>query len=195
MIIIKDPTTLTPDLMPFIVLANSNDFVAEAIDFRTDLGGYHPCDHAMTAVHQGKFCSQGGTYSEVPMTDYMIKGSWLAFVQLVNSNDNFVQAYLQAVETHLALPWWKKLYNWPQIFGQAIGVADLSFPGLFDCSMIDTYLLKQAAKWLPEADQAVINGMSSYLNPEQLWKIINDNQNVFSIYGIYQYSSLPASVV
>jgi hypothetical protein len=188
MITITDPTTLTPDLMPFIVLANQQgDFVSDAIDFRTDLGGYHPADHAMTCVHQGKFCTQGGTYAEVPMSNYMIKGSWLAFVQLVNSNDNFVQAYLQAVETHLSLPWWKKLYNWPQIFGQAIGFADFSFPGLFDCSMIDTYLLKQAAKWLPEADQAVINGMSSYLNPEQLWKIINDNPSVFNVYGIYSY--------
>ena len=188
MIIIKDPTTLTPDLMPFIVLANQQgDFVSDAIDFRTELGGYHPCDHAMTTVHQGKFCTQGGTYSEVPMTNYMIKGSWLAFVQLVNSNDNFVQAYLKAVETHLALPFWKKWYNWPQILGQAIGMEDLSFPGLFDCSMIDTYLLKQASKWLPEADQAVINAMSSYLNPEQLWKIINDNPSVFNVYGIYQF--------
>ena len=188
MIIIKDPTILTSDLMPFIVLANQQgDLVSDAIDFRTDLGGYHPCDHAMTSIHQGKFCTQGVTYSEVPMENYFKPGSWLAFVQLVNSNDNFVQAYLQTVEDRLAGPWWKKLYNWPEILGQFIGCPNFSFPGLYDCSMIDVSFLQSCAKWLPESDANVINAMSRFLNPEQLWKIINDNPQVFNVYGIYQF--------
>ena len=189
MIIIKDPTILTPELFPFIVLANQQgDFVSDAIDLRTDLGGYHPVDHAMTVIHQGIFCTQGGTYSEVPMENYFKPGSWLAFVQLVNSNDNFVQAYLQAVENHLAEPWWKKLYNWPEILGQFIGCPSFSFPGLYDCSMIDVSFLQSCSKWLPEYDANIINSMSKFLNPEQLWKIINDNPSVFNIYGIYQFN-------
>ena len=189
MIIITDPRTLYPLTSPFLVLANSKgNFVSDAIDLRTDLGGYHPVDHAMSCIHQGKFCSQGLTFVEEPMDGYMKPGAWLAFVTLVNANNNFNVAFHLAIEKHLALPWWQRFYNFVEIAGQAIDVADLSFPGLFDCSMIDVKFLKDCAQYLPQADQAVINSLSNFINPEQLWKAINDNPGVFNVYGIYDAS-------
>lgn len=186
--IITDPRVLDPTNNPFIVLANQQgDFVSDAIDFRTDLDGYHPVDHAMACIHPGKFCSQGLFYAEVPMENYMIKGSWLAFVQLVNNNQNFNIAFHHAVEAHLALPPWRRFYNFVEIFGQAVGNPAISFPGLFDCSMIDVSVLQQAADYLPSLDYKMISAMSKFLNPEQLWKIICDNPDIFNIYGIYQY--------
>jgi hypothetical protein len=185
--IITDPRTLDPTENPFIVLANqSNDFIGGAIDLRTELGGYHPCDHAMSCIHQGKFASQGLWFEEVDMAGYMKPGAWLAFVQLTDNNPNFSVAFHHAVEYHLSLPAYRRFYNFVEIFGQAIGAPAVSFPGLFDCSMIDVSFLQQTSAYLPAQARILINAMSKYLNPEQLWKIIVDNPGVFNVYGIYQ---------
>ena len=188
MLIIKDPRELNPLNNPFLILANRpGEFMSDMIDFRTDLGGYHPVDHAMVCIHQGKLCSQGLFYEEVPMENYMRKNQWLAFVQLVNNNPNFSTAFHLNVEKHLALPPYKRFYNFLEIWGQFIGDPSFSWPGLYDCSMIDVSLLQSSANYLPQPDQSVIKVMSKFLNPEQFWKIIVDNPDIFNIYGIYQY--------
>ena len=194
MLNIADPTQIPQsefDRSPFTVIYNvDNDILFDVIDIRTNIGGIHPAGHAMTARKPDFFATQGFvTFLEVEMATKMVKGSWMAFVQLVNSNPAFVQAYTSAINAHLADPWYKKLYNWPEIFGQAIGIPDFSFPGLFDCSMIDISFLQQCSKFLTASDQLVINGASRFLNPEQLWNLILDNPSTFSVYGIYQWVS------
>lgn len=185
MIQIKDPRTIV-DGFPYIVLANqSNSEIGWGIDIRTDIKGDHPCDHAMTCVKQGKFATQGLTYKEVPMEDYLIDGGWLAFVQLVDNNEHFKTAYAMSVEARLSLPWYKTFYNFVEIFGQAIGQPSISFPGLFDCSMIDCSLLQSNDQYLSAVSQTVINSMSKYLNPEQLLDTIMKHPEVFNLYGVW----------
>ena len=184
-LVIKDPRTLTVDLMPFIVLSNAGDTIGNLIDLRTDMPGDHPVSHAMMSIHPGKFVMQGLFFEEIPMDNYLKPNGWLAFVQLVGSNPSFVKLFNNTVESHLALPAWRRFYNFVEIFGQAIGQPQISFPGLFDCSMIDIAELKLSSSMLPGISQIDINAMSKFLNPEQLWDIINKNPDVFKIYGYW----------
>jgi hypothetical protein len=191
MVIITDPRTIQTDLNPCLVFWNQQgDIVCDGIDDVTDIPGDMPVAHAMCSIHQGKFASQGfTTYAEVPMENYMIENGWLGFVQLRYSNPQFVQAFANAVEAHLALPWYKKIYNWVEIFGQLIHQPEISFPGLFDCSMVDASELKAADVALPLSSKVVIDDISKYINPEQLWDLVIKNPDVFSILGAWDYKN------
>ena len=182
------------DKSPFIVIYNvDNNVLFDVIDIRTNIGGIHPAGHSMTTKTPGVFATQGfTTFAEVPMKSYMVKGSWILFVQLVNSNPTFVQTYTDVVNAHLALPWYKKLYNWPEILGQAIGIPNFSFPGLFDCSMIDMNFLQSSCKDLPVSDQLIINKATRFINPEQYLFLILNNPQTFFVYGVYQNISSTA---
>jgi hypothetical protein len=177
---IIDPRTLIPSPSPWIVLSNANDTIGDIIDFRTDIKGIHPASHAMVSVHQGKF----------PMENYLSnKNGWLAFVQVFGSNPIFCNKFTSAVEARLALPWWERFYNFVEIAGQAIGDPSFSFPGLYDCSMIDVSLLQNTDGSLPLLSQNIISAMSKYQNPEQLWQTICNNSDVFEIYGFWSPSN------
>ena len=179
---IVDPRQILQSDLPLIVLANkTNDFIANAIDERTGASW----DHAMVCINQGKFCSQGLTYSEVPMESYMKKGSELKFIKLVNSNPAFVSAFRNAVLNRIALPWWRKMYDFLGIFGQAIGQPWIHTPGLMYCSVADIALLKQCSILLPDADNVVIQSIPNESNPQEIDDIAKNNPKVFSTYGIY----------
>ena len=100
-------------------------------------------------------------------------------MELVNSNPSFVDAFRASVLAKLNGPWYRKTYNWLQIVGQAIGLPWLSFPGLDDCSQDVIYHLKAAAKYLPNVDNTVIQGIPNNFNPEQWAAIQFNNPSVF----------------
>ena len=182
MIQISDPREIPITDGPFIVLANTtNDIIADAIDIRTNAS----YDHAMVCIHQGKFCTQGMTYAEVPMENYMKRGSELKFIKLVNNNPAFSFAFTQAVLARIALPWYKKMYDFLGIFGQAIGCPWIHTPGLMYCSVVDVLLLKSCAVNLPSPDNAIINGIPNESNPQNLDDFFKANPTVFETYGIY----------
>jgi hypothetical protein len=191
MLLITDPNLIPASeyaKSPFLVAYNvDNSLLFDAIDLRTNIGGMHPAGHFMTSINPTEFETQGFvTFSQVPMSNYTVRGSWMAFVQLTNSNPDFVKAYSAWVNGRLAAPWWMKLYDFPELLGQAIGLPALSIPGLFDCSMIDMSFLKSCAQYLTANDQMVINSATRFINPEQFWNLILNNPLTFTVYGVYQ---------
>lgn len=182
MIQITDPRTISQADLPLLVLANTtDDAVASIIDIRTK-GTY---DHAMVCIHPGKLCTQGLTYSEVPMENYMKRGVQLKFIKIVNANPVFNLDFTNAVLARLALPWYKKFYDFIGIFGQAVGLPWIHTPGLMYCSVVDITLLKQSCKSLPAHDQIVINSINNESSPQDIDNIEQANLDVLGTYGIY----------
>jgi len=179
---INDPREIPQSDLPLLVLANTtSDFIADAIDIRT--GG--SWDHAMVCINAGKFCSQGMTYSEVSMENYMKKGSQLKFIKIVDGGPAFNIAFRNAVQDRLKLPWYRKMYDFIGIFGQAIGCPWIHTPGLDYCSVADITLLKQAANWLPMVNDRVIKAIPDESNPQNIDNIAKANPTIFSTYGVY----------
>lgn len=179
---IDDPRDISQKDMPLIVLSNqSNSIVAWAINWRTS-SNY---DHAMLCINQGEFVTQGLTYKSVPMKDYLIKGGQLKFVQLVNINDAFTQAFRASVSARLAAKWWHKIYDFPGIVGYAIGLPWIHTPGLEYCSVDVIRHIKNACGALPIHDQEVIMAIPNESSPMDLDNIIKNHPEIFKIYGIW----------
>jgi hypothetical protein len=190
MIEINDPRLLIQSQEPFIILCNQNDFISTAIDWRTDLPGVHPWDHAMLSINAGKFVTQTmgifNAYREIPMEEYMVRGTTLGFVQMVNNTPAFTSAFSKSVQKRLTAPWWVTQYDYLGVFvGQALGQPWIHTPGLEYCSVDVIRHLVNACPYLPKADQIVINAIPRETNPEGLWQIILNNPGTFSVYGYY----------
>lgn len=184
---LQDPRSIPLSESPLLCLVNrKNDLASEIIDWRTDILGISPKSHAMLTIAPQKFVSQGFTnYTVIPMSDYMKPGIVIDFVQMVNSNADFVKSFSNSVQKRLLAPPWQKWYDWLGILGQAIGQDWIHTPGLEYCSVDVIRHLVNACPYLPKADQAVINGIPRETNPEALWKIMLDNPQTFLVYGTY----------
>ena len=194
--IITDPNILPPG--PWVVLYNNTkDPVAQGIDLATHIPGIDPIDHAMLSIDQGKFVwesmSLWNAYREGPMSTFMTPGGSLKFVSLVNNSPDFTNAFKTSVQRRLSRPGWENSYDFLGVFGQLVGDVIpgaqniIHTPGLEYCSVDVIRHLVNACPYLPKADQLVINNIPSETNPEQLWQIILNNPQTFSVYGIYQY--------
>ena len=194
MVEINDPRLLLQSQEPFIVLCNQNDFISKAIDWRTDIKGIQPFDHAMLSINAGKFACQSmgifNAYKEIPMSQYMTKGTQLCFVQLVNNSPEFTAAFTKSVQKRLTAPWWVTQYDYLGVFvGQSLGLPWIHTPGLEYCSVDVIRHLVNACPYLPKEDQLVINAIPRQTNPEALWQIILNNPKTFLVYGMYDSST------
>lgn len=186
---IKDPRLILQSEEPTIVLCNqANSFVGWLIDTRTQIPGLFSLDHAMLSKDQGRFVRQDFTgYHDIPMEDYMIYGSRLYFVTLVNSNPEFIEAFNASVEARLAAKWYEKGYDFLGIFGQIIGQNWIHTPGLRYCSVDVIRHLVNACPKLPKADQLIINNIPPQSNPEFLGEVIVTNPAVFNVKYFYDF--------
>jgi hypothetical protein len=186
---INDPRLLLQSQEPFLIFCNENNFIAQAIDWRTNLTGVHPWNHAMLSITAGDVVCQSmgifDAYKEQPMARYMVKGTQLAFVQMVNSSPDFVNAFTKSVQKRLTSPWWVTQYDYLGIVGQAVGLPWIHTPGLEYCSVDVLRHLVNSCPYLPKADQLVINAIPREINPEALWQIILANPQTFFVYGYY----------
>lgn len=192
--IIIDPRTIPQSAEPMWVFCNESlNFISDAIDFRTNIKGIHPWDHAMISINQGRFASQSmgifNAYREVPMDQYLKKGNQLAFVQFVNSNPDFVAAFSKSVQKRLTAPWWVTQYDYLGIIGQAVGQPWIHTPGLRYCSVDVLRHAVNACPKLPKEDQLIINSIPAEISPEALWKIVLDNPSVFTIRGQWDWTT------
>ena len=187
--IITDPRTILQSMEPTIWFCNENNFISEAIDWRTNIKGLHPWNHAMLSINQGKFVwesmSLWNAYKEGLMDIYMKEGTQLGCVQLVNNNTDFTIAFTKSVQQRLARPGLENSYDFLGVFGQLIGQDWIHTPGLEYCSVDVIRHLVNACPYLPKSDQIVINNIPRESNPESLWQIVINNPNTFSVYGIY----------
>jgi len=190
---IDDPRHILQSQEPLLVFCNQSDLISEVIDWRTDIKNFLPWDHAMLSINQGRLVTQTmgiiNAYRDIPMSEYMTKGTTLGFVQLVNSSPDFISAFNKSVQKRLTSPWWVTQYDYLGIFGQAIGVPWIHTPGLEYCSVDVLRHLVNACPYLPKEDQLVINAIPREINPEALWQIILTNPKTFFVYGIYDYST------
>lgn len=190
---ILDPRTYPQALEPSLWFCNENNLIAEAIDWKTNIAGVHSWNHAMLSINQGQFVWQSmglfNAYKQGPMDVYMVKGTQLGCVQLVNNNPVFASAFTKSVQKRLTSPWWVTQYDYLGILGQAIDQPWIHTPGLEYCSVDVIRHLVNACPYLPKSDQMIINGIPRETNPEQLWQIMLNNPQTFFVYGIYDSSN------
>jgi len=84
-------------------------------------------------INPGKVVTQGGTYKEVPITDYMKGKHRLKFFKPDLSGEDKVKM-IEAVEEDLKQPFYRKWYDWPAIFGFFIKVKWIQSPWQSFCS-------------------------------------------------------------
>lgn len=181
--LIDDPRTIPVAALPLGVLANqTNSLVSSAIDWATNSS----VDHAMLMVSPGQFvCQSPMGYNNVPISAYMTAGCRLKFVSLVNINNLAIAAINQAVSSRMALPWYKKQYDWLGIVGQALHLPWIHTPGLEYCSVDLLRCWKAAAIYLPDHDRTVILGIPNESSPSALNQFVQKFPEVFSVYGEY----------
>lgn len=190
---IIDPRILIPSLGPWIVLYNNTtDLIAQEIDWRTNIKGIDPVDHAMLSIVTDEFVWESMTlwdaYKKGPMDIFMTDGGSLKFVCLVNSNPDFKDAFTKSVQQRLAHPGIENSYDYLGIIGQAIGQSWIHTPGLEYCSVDVIRHLVNACPYLPKADQLIINNIPPETNPEGLWQIILNNPSIFAVYGQWTWN-------
>lgn len=187
--IITDPRLIQQSDDPTMWFYYGTDLISDAINFRTDIKGDLPWNHAMVSIVQGEFVWQSmgiiNAYKEGPMNVYMTQGSKLGCVKFVNNNAAFACAFNKSVQKRLTAPWWVTQYDYLGIMGQAIGVPWIHTPGLRYCSVDALRHAVNACPNLPKSDQLILNNIPPEINPEALWNIITQNPNTFSVEGIW----------
>lgn len=178
-----DPRNIPEADFPLIVFSDHTSGLVEfAIKWRTK-GGYN---HTQWANRPGFFASQGNTYSEAPIDRYMKKGNRLKYVEILGLTPVQKKFILASINKKLALPWYKKLYDWIGIAGQAVGIKWINTPGLEYCSEdVPQHLKYMAEKSMPEdsALRKVIMAIPKHASPAEFNEYLKKHPDFFRTYG------------
>ena len=186
--IIDYPNLIPEKDLPLLVFSDQTSGIVEFfIKFRTK-GNY---SHVMWQIHPNEFVSQGNTYARVKMEKYMKANSRLKFVSLEGVTPKGIAAIKKSIEAKLALPWYKKAYNWLGILGQATGIKWLNTPGLEYCSQDVPQHLKIALAQCPEGFPAPLNGIIKNIpinpSPQQFNEYLHDfHSTAFPVFGKWE---------
>ncbi len=178
-----DPLIIPGEDFPLIVFSDYTSGLVEfAIKWKTK-GEYN---HVMYALRPGFFASQGNTYSEVSLDRYMKDGNRLKFVEVLGLTAVQRKLIVASIKAKIKLPWYKKMYDWIGIAGQAIGVKWINTPGLEYCSEdVPQHLKYMAEKGLPEnsALRSVISWIPKHTSPAELNTYFKKYPDFFRVYG------------
>lgn len=181
-----NPKEISPDVLPCFVFSDETSGLIEfLIKFRTK-GDYN---HVMLQCRPGFFASQGNTYSEAPLSRYMNKGKRLKYVEVLGLTPVQKKLVVASVNKKLALPWYRKLYDWLGIVGQATGLPWLNTPGLNYCSEdAPSHFMFMAQLGLDDADpkKAILLGMGGHKSPQGLNEYMKKYPNVFHVVGKWE---------
>lgn len=184
--VIKDPNDISSKQAPMIVFSdNTSGFIEWLIKMRIK-GEYN---HIMLFMDQGHFVSQGNTYSRIEMSRYMKKGNRLLFVKINGLTDEQKKIIHESVERKLRLPWWKKLYDWPGIFGQAIGIKRLNINGLNYCSEDVRLHFIKVIPSLTESQSNIVKALSDlkkHGSPQDHRETVKRHPKVFELSYLWQ---------
>jgi hypothetical protein len=115
---------------PVIVFSDhSTSLISYLIKLRTK-GTYN---HVMTLISDNLVASQDVVFAEKDVKRYMNRKTRLLFVEMLISDEQ-KREYMRSVEEKLALPWWKRRYDWYGILGQAVGITSFNSDKLNYCS-------------------------------------------------------------
>ena len=169
--------------LPLIVFTDcTSGFIEWAIKWRTK-GNYN---HVQWMHKKAMFASQGNTYSEVPYTRYAKPGGRLKFVEVVFENREQKKFILDSIAKKLKMPWYKRMYDWIGIFGQAVGMKWINTPGLEYCSEdVPDHLKKLANSNVKISDElrAVLLGIPDHCSPHDFNEYQKQNRDYFRVYG------------
>lgn len=182
---INDPRIIPESDMPFhFILSNqTTSLIAWAINWKTRSN----FDHCMAQINPDKFISQDfGGYHELPMDRYLTKGGELKFIKITNATEQFNIAFRSAILNRLAQPWYKKIYDYGNILGRAIGLNWLRLPGTYDCSEVSLYMVKQCTMYLPKSTADFIMSLPNNASPDDIDQSVKNNPNEFTVYGQWQ---------
>lgn len=182
---ITDPREIPQNDMPFhFVLSNqTTSLISFLIDWKTNAN----FDHCMQSINQGKFITQDfGGYHEIPMDQYLKRGGELKFIKITNATPKFNQAFRDGIIERLKQPWYKKIYDYGNILGRAIGINWIHLPGTYDCSEVSLYMIKKYSMYLLLHDQYIINTISDRTSPDDIDQVVKNNPTVFTLYGQWE---------
>lgn len=179
---ISDPRQTTELPFHFILSNQATDLLSWGIDWKTK-SNY---DHCMSQINAGKFISQDfGGYHEIPIDGYLKKGGQLKFVKLTNATDQFNIAFRASILNRLSQPWYRKIYDFGNVLGRAVGFPKWHIPGTFDCSEVSLYMVKQNAIYLPQDDRSLMMALPNTASPNDIDDCIKANPDKLTVVGIW----------
>jgi hypothetical protein len=163
----EDVMAIPERLLPMVVLSdNLRSFFSMAIKAHSE-GCYN---HLMWLIRPGVIASQNLTFQAQPVRDYF-NGFRMKFWHCPSWTPEQRKAIIDAIETDLKKPWYKRIYDFVAIIGQGIGIPSLQTPGIDICS--------DKGKYLND-----INYDLKHPDPEQVnhWLM---TQRKYEVYGRY----------
>ena len=179
-----DPSKIDPLNNGRIILTSQPEVVSDAIELREDgsWGLPNEVSHCMTLTKAGFFnCEDPSGFHQIPVTNYMTKGTNIYVFSFVNMNPAAYQAWCMVVASRLG----KVPYDFLQILGQAIGLDFLHIPATDDCSEECVREMKGFAPFMPEADKTLINSFGNQDNPQQVINVCLSNPSVIHFDGLW----------
>lgn len=139
---IKDILAIPKEDLPLMVLSdNPASFLSFGIKAHQN-GSYN---HFMWMIEPGRFASQDLMYHSVPAEKYF--GNRLKMWHCPSwTNPERLRLTLLVLRA-LKEPWYKRLYDWPQILGFMVGVRGLQLPWRKICSDHVDYLAAVDPLW------------------------------------------------
>jgi len=91
-------------------------------------------NHSMVLWKNGTLVSQGSTYKEIGIDEYMNPGQIMKFWICEDITDEERAAILFKIKHELYQKWYKRMYDWPGIIGALFGLRWFNIPMLNYCS-------------------------------------------------------------
>lgn len=163
-----NPYKITEQKLPLIVFSDlSSGFIQWAIKWRTN-SSYN---HVMFQLYPGEFASQGNVFSSIPLWRYVKKNSRLKFWKIKDLKNWERNKLYTMINKDLRLPWWKRLYDYVGILGQALGIKKINNPWKMYCS-------ERVAKYLRE----ILDDIPLHPSPEDLNELFKKHPRL-EVYG------------
>ena len=186
-----DPLKIEDKDLPMLIFTRANNLFSKAIELREDglINAPNDVTHMMVMVEPFYFISQQFTgYYRIPVGQYMVKGITLNLVNFVNMNPSAKAAMTLAVTSRMALPWYKKTYDFLGIFGQLIGCPWIHNPWQEYCSEDGVRIMRAGVPFLPIHDKELIMNISRQSNPQQVFNFSKLHPEVFNDFGQYVWT-------
>ena len=170
--------------LPMLVFSDktSRDFISTIIKLRHKNS---TVNHVMWLYSPDKFASQNNTYALVDTAQYMREGNRLLFFELIGFTPIQKRIILKSIERKLALPWYKKAYDYVGILGQALGIKWINISGLNYCSESVISDIKKAADAGSEEISKIIDGIGRHMYPDEMKDYLEKFDGQFKLAGYW----------
>ena len=166
-----DPTTFLPGQLTVILCNDAQGMLGWFIKWYTK-GNY--C-HAMITRKPGWVCTQNDMYKEFPLQPYLNRSENLKFWRINNLTPDEFNLIDSHITKDLAEPWWRRMYNYLGLVGQALHIPGISMPGQDICSQrVAEYL-----RMLPRLNAVV----TEHPSPADLDAIFTAHPELFTWIG------------